>query len=73
MELNNDKWNWSQCINKIPCECGRERIGKTGRPLDVRIRERKYNLRQEHFDKSKLASHAFEEGQKFGWSHACIL
>lgn len=73
MKLNNDKWNWSQCVNKIPCERGTEHIGKTGRPLDVRIRECKYNLKQEHFYKSKLVSHAFEEGQKFDCSHVCAL
>jgi len=53
--------------------CGREYIGETGRTLGVRIREHKYNLRQWHFDKSKLASHAFEEGQKFDWTRVCIL
>jgi len=53
--------------------CGREYIGESGRPLGVRIREHKCNLRQEHFDKSKLALHAFEGGQKFYWTQACIL
>ena len=53
--------------------CGREYIGETGRTMGVRIRVHKYNWRQGHFDKSKLALHAFEEGQKFDWTHACIF
>jgi hypothetical protein len=40
---------------------GREYIGETGRILGVRITEHTYNLRQGHFDKSKLASHVFVE------------
>ena len=31
-----------------------------------------YNLREGHFAKSKLASHTFQEGHKFDWTHACI-
>jgi hypothetical protein len=30
-------------------------------------------LKEGHFDKSKLALHAFEEGQKIDWTQAPIL
>jgi len=33
----------------------------------------KYNLRGEHFDKSKLASHAFEERNEIDWMNTTIL
>jgi hypothetical protein len=41
-----------------PCECGRDYIGETGRPLGVRSKEHKYELKEGHFDKPKLALHA---------------
>jgi hypothetical protein len=41
-----------------PCECGRDYIGETGRPLGVRSKEHKYNLNEGHFHKPKLALHA---------------
>jgi hypothetical protein len=50
-----------QCIYRIPCECGREYVGKTGKPLNIRIRKHKYNQREGHIDKSKLASRAFKD------------
>jgi uncharacterized protein (UPF0335 family) len=34
-----------QCVCSIPCECGRCYIGETSRPLQVRIKEHKHNLR----------------------------
>ncbi|GFG33694.1 hypothetical protein Cfor_02438 [Coptotermes formosanus] len=70
---NIDTLDRSQCIYRIACECGTEYIGKTGRPLNTRIRQHKYNLREGHFDKSKLASHAFEEGHKIDWINTIIL
>ena len=45
MEPNKDKLDRSQCAYKIPCDCGREYIGKNGIPLGVRMWEHKYNLR----------------------------
>jgi hypothetical protein len=35
-----------QCVYSNPCDCGRCYIGETGRPLEVRIKEHKYNLTQ---------------------------
>jgi hypothetical protein len=53
----------AQCIYNIPCECGRSYVGETGRPLSVRIRQHKLNLKNGLLEKSKLAQHAFEEDQ----------
>jgi predicted GIY-YIG superfamily endonuclease len=36
----------AQCIYSIPCECGRSYIGETGRPLAVRLREHRHNLKE---------------------------
>jgi hypothetical protein len=62
----------SQCVYRTPCECGREHIGETGRPLNIRIREHKYYLREGHIDSSKLTSHAFE-GHRIDWINTTIL
>jgi predicted GIY-YIG superfamily endonuclease len=63
----------AHCIYNIPCECGRSYVGETGRPLSVRIREHKLNLKNGLLDKSKLAQHAFEEGHQISWNEAMIL
>jgi predicted GIY-YIG superfamily endonuclease len=63
----------AQCIYSIPCECGRSYIGKTGRPLAMRLLEHRHNLKQGLLEKSKLAQHAYEGGHKFGWDEARIL
>jgi hypothetical protein len=39
-------------------------IGETGRPLAVRLREHKQNLKEGLLEKSKLAQHAYEEGYR---------
>jgi hypothetical protein len=59
------KWGPQQtthCVYSIPCECGRRYIGETSRPLTVRRREHKHNLKEGYLEKSKLVQHAFEEG-----------
>jgi hypothetical protein len=42
----------------IPCDCGRCYIGEASRPLEVCIKEHKYNLTQGLLEKSKSAQHA---------------
>jgi len=69
MKLNTDTLDRSQCMYRIPCECGRD----TSRPLNIMIREHKCNLGEEHFAKSKLASHAAEKGHKTDWTNATML
>jgi hypothetical protein len=51
----------AHCIYSSPCEYGRSYVGKTGRPLSVRIRENKLNLKNGLLEKSKLTQHAFTE------------
>lgn len=48
-------------------------VSEMGRPLSMKLRKYKYNLKEGHFDKSKLALHAFEEGHKINWTQALIL
>jgi hypothetical protein len=59
-----DAQQTKQCAYSISCECGRCYIGETSRPLEVRIKEHKYNLTQGLLEKSKLAQHAYGEGHK---------
>jgi hypothetical protein len=47
--------------------------GKTSRPLEVGIKEHKYNVTKGVFEKSKLAQHAYEEGHKICWKEAKVL
>jgi hypothetical protein len=57
-------------IYKIPCECGTKYIRKTGRPLDIRVREHRINRlkldreRDEAATSSLLASHAVEHNHQ---------
>jgi hypothetical protein len=48
-------------------------LRETSRPLEVRIKEYKYNLTQGLLEKSKLAQHAYEESQKICWNEAKVL
>ena len=73
MKSNIDRLERPQQLYRIPRECGREYIGKTSRPLKIRITEYKYNLRREHFDKSKLASHASVGGHNIDRTNKTTL
>jgi hypothetical protein len=57
-------------LQYIPCECGRSYIGETSRPLGIRIKEHKHNLKQGLLEKSKLAQHSHEEGHRIKWDEA---
>jgi hypothetical protein len=57
----------------IPCDCGRYYISETRRPLEVRIKEHKYNLTQGLLEKSKFSQHAYKEGHKICWKEAKAL
>jgi hypothetical protein len=65
--------NDQQCVYNIPCDCGRCYIDETSRPLEVRIKEHKYNLTQGLLEKSKLAQHAHEEGRKICLKEVKVL
>jgi hypothetical protein len=45
-------------------------IGETSRPLGVRIKEHKHNVKQGLPEKSKLAQHEYEESQCIKWDEA---
>jgi predicted GIY-YIG superfamily endonuclease len=49
-----DAQQTKQCMYSIPCDCSRCYIGETSRPLEVRVKEHKYNLTQRLLEKSKL-------------------
>jgi hypothetical protein len=53
-----------QCVYNIPCKCGRCYIGEISGPLEVCLKEHKYNLTQSLLEKSKLVKHAYEEDHK---------
>jgi hypothetical protein len=46
---------------------------RRNKPLEVHIKEHKYNLTQSLLEKSKLAQHAYEEGHKICWEKAKVL
>jgi predicted GIY-YIG superfamily endonuclease len=49
-----DAQQTKQGVYNIPCDCGRYYIGETSRPLEVRIKEHKYDLTQCLLEKSKF-------------------
>jgi hypothetical protein len=59
-----------QCVYSIPCNCGGCYISETSRPLEVLIKEHRYNLTQGLLEKSKLIQHASVEGHKMRWNEA---
>jgi hypothetical protein len=62
-----------QCVYNIPCDCGGCYIGETSRPLQVCIKDHKYNLTQSLIEKSKLVQLASEKGNKLCWKEANVL
>jgi hypothetical protein len=52
-----------RCVYSIPWDCG-----ERSRPLEVRIMEHKYDLRQGLLVKSKSVQHAHEEGHRICWN-----
>jgi predicted GIY-YIG superfamily endonuclease len=71
--LERDLQQMPQCVYSIPCECGSNYTGKTGRQLAVWLRDHKHNLKEGLLQKSKLAQYAYEEGQRVDWDEATIL
>jgi hypothetical protein len=65
--------NEKQCVYNIPSDCGRHYIVVTSRPLEVCVKEHKYNRTQGLLEKSKLAQHAYKEGQKIWQKEAKVL
>jgi hypothetical protein len=63
---------WYPMVYNISCECGRSYNGETGRPLAVRLREHRHNLREGLQERSKLSQHAYEL-HRVGWDEARIF
>ena len=59
-----------EVIYSIPCECGKEYIGETGRPLLTRVKEHKAALKKGETFSSKLVEHAWEMEHNFMWDEA---
>jgi hypothetical protein len=55
------------CIHSISCECRRNLVGETDRPLAVHLHEHRHNLKLGVLEKSKVAQHAYMEGHRVGW------
>jgi hypothetical protein len=68
-----DPQNTAHCVYSIPCECGRNYICETSKPLAARIREHGHNLTEVLLEKSRLAHRAFEEDHRIGWNKVKIL
>ena len=62
-----------EVIYSIPCECSKNYIGETGRPLEVRLKEHQYSLKKRDPDVSKLCEHHFTTGHRFLWDQAEII
>jgi hypothetical protein len=60
-------------VYNIPCDCGRRYISEISRPLEVRIKEHKYNLIKGLLEKSKLTQHAYKDGQNICREEANVL
>jgi hypothetical protein len=56
------KLNTHSLEYNIPRDCGRCYIGETGRPMEVHIKDDRYNLTQSLLGKSKVDRDAYEEG-----------
>jgi predicted GIY-YIG superfamily endonuclease len=60
------KWSTNKdVIYSIPCECGKEYIGETGRPLLTKVKEHKAALKKGETIFSKLVEHAWEMDHNF--------
>ena len=50
-------------VFKIPCECGKVYIGKTGRCMHKRIKEHKWDIRLSRTQTLPVSEHANKTGQ----------
>jgi predicted GIY-YIG superfamily endonuclease len=59
-----------EVIYSIPCQCGKEYIGETGRPLTTRVKEHRALLKKGETATSKLVEHAWNTKHDFLWDKA---
>jgi hypothetical protein len=60
-------------VYSIPCECGQDYIGQTGRSIDTRIKEHHRHIRLAHPDKSAVAEHSISRGHRIQLQDTKIL
>ena len=52
------------CIYCLDCQCGRQYIGETKRPFNVRLKEHISNVRKGNTKESRIADHAWAEDHR---------
>jgi hypothetical protein len=60
-------------VYRISCECAKLYIGQTGRSVDTRLKEHQRYIRPEHPDKSAVAKHTVDLGQRIQFHETSIL
>ena len=56
-----------EVVYSIPCQCGKEYIGETGRPLKTRVKEHRAALKKGEIATSKLVELAWNTEHEFNW------
>ena len=69
----NEEQESKNCIYSIPCECKRQYIGESKRPLKVRLNEHKTNISKGDTANSKLAKHVWENEHRIKWDEVQVL
>jgi hypothetical protein len=60
-------------VCRIPYECGRVYIGKTGRSVDVRLKEHHRHIQLEHPDKLAVAENSIDQGHRIQFHNSSVL
>jgi hypothetical protein len=48
-------------------------VAEASKPLGVRLREHRHNLKEDVLEKTKSSQHIYEEGSRVGWDEGRIL
>jgi hypothetical protein len=60
-------------VYRIPRECCRFYIGQTGLSVGIRLKEHQRHIRLQHLDKSAVAEHSIDKGQRIQFHNSSIL
>jgi hypothetical protein len=60
-------------VYRIPCECNRFYVGKTGHSVDIRLKEHRRHIQLEHLDKSAIAEYSINQGHHIQFHNSSIL
>jgi hypothetical protein len=55
-------------VYRIPCECGKVYIGRTGRYIEVRCKEHMRHIRLDQPEKSEVAEHSINTGHQIDFN-----